>query len=570
MFRHGKAPPTWSPRRLCSATMLLLEQISVERDSFPVATYGIGSLDWKSAFTGNPAGRWRRTSRPIIKEAENVWRSAPARHLSFLVDAAAYYACLDSTFDQAEEQIWITGWDFDPRIKLRPDDPRAESVGSRLERLAAQKPKLKIRILVWAMGPIYSGKSLRLFRRQQWAAHPQIELRFASHRALRGSHHQKLVCIDDSIAFAGGIDLTARRWDTPEHAAENELRRDPDGKPYDPVHDIQVVLEGEASRAIGDLCRSRWKASTGEEIEAPPARALAWPNGTVPVLEDCPVAIARTEPGSGKRRGRQEALRLTLDALRSAQNHIYIENQYFASGRIGQLLCDRLQEPDGPEVVVITTRSSHGLLERIVMGGNRDRLVRRLKRADRYGRLRVAYPVVPAADGSEQEVIIHSKVVAIDDRFFRVGSSNFNHRSASLDTECDVAVEAANEGQRAAIARVRNGLIAEHLDIEADAVEKALRETNSLVAALDRLNTRRRGIRAFDGIDDDGATSLVWGTEIVDPQRPIRPFYRTHKLVRRWLGQLFALLTRLFSSSRRATNSATESEIKPSGSGRKK
>ncbi|RVO87274.1 hypothetical protein CN109_39055, partial [Sinorhizobium meliloti] len=36
-----------------------------------------------------------------------------------------------------------------------------------------------------------------------------------------------------------------------------------------------------------------------EEIEAPPARALAWPNGTVPVLEDCPVAIARTEPCSG-------------------------------------------------------------------------------------------------------------------------------------------------------------------------------------------------------------------------------------------------------------------------------
>lgn len=59
------------------------------------------------------------------------------------------------------------------------------------------------------------------------------------------------------------------------------------------------------------------------------------------------------------------------------------------------MLCDRLQEPDGPEVVVITTRSSHGLLERIVMGGNRDRLVRRLKRADCYGRLRVAYPSFP-------------------------------------------------------------------------------------------------------------------------------------------------------------------------------
>ncbi|MDX0907829.1 phospholipase [Sinorhizobium medicae] len=565
-----------SPGKLYSAAMLLLEQITVERDSFPIGMHGIGSLDWKNALTGNTAGRLRRASRPIIKEAENVWRSAPARHLSFLVDAAAYYACLDTMFEEAEEQLWITGWDFDPRIKLRPEDPHAEFLGSTLERLAAQKPDLKIRILIWAMGPIYSGKSLRLFRKQQWAAHPQIELRFASHRALRGSHHQKLVCIDDRIAFAGGIDLTARRWDTPEHAAENELRRDPDGKPYDPVHDIQAIVEGEASRAIGDLCRARWTASTGEEVEAPRAKASKgartwpWPNGTVPILENCPVAIARTEPGSGKKRARREALRLTLDALRSARRHIYIENQYFASGRIGQLLCDRLQEPDGPEVVIITTRSSHGLLERIVMGGNRDRLIRRLTQADRYGRLRVAYPAVPAPDGSEQEVMIHSKVVAIDDRFFRVGSSNFNHRSESLDTECDVAVEAANEGHRAAIAKIRNGLIAEHLDVHADAFAEALRETSSLIAAIDRLNTRPRGIRSFDGIDNGGATDLVWGTEIIDPQRPIRPFYRTHKLLRRWVGQLFALLARLLSSSRRAASSATDSDIKPSGSGRKK
>ena len=528
------------------------------------------SLAWKSVFTGIPPRRWRRAGRPIIKEAENVWRRAPARRLAFLIDAAAYYACLEHTLEQAEEQLWITGWDFDPRIKLRPDDPHSEALGTMLERLVAQKPNLKIRILVWAMGPIYSGKSLRLFRKQKWAAHRQIELRFASHRALRGSHHQKLVCIDDGIAFVGGIDLTARRWDTPDHAADNELRRDPDGKPYDPVHDIQVVLEGEAGRAIGDLCRSRWKSSTGEEIFAPRSRKVAWPADTEPVLTDCPVAIARTEPASGGRRGRQEALRLTLDALRSARHHIYIENQYFASRKIGQLLCERLQEPDGPEVAVITTRSSHGVLERLVMGGNRDRLIRRLKQNDRFGRLRVAYPVVPTADGAEQEVLIHSKVVAIDDRFLRVGSSNLNHRSEGLDTECDVAVEAASEPQRAAIARIRNGLLAEHLGADVNEIETTLRQTSSLVTTIDKLNTRRRGLRAFDGVDGGGATGLVWGTDIVDPRRPIRPFYRLHKLLRRWGGQVFALLARLLPSFRRTTNSATESEIKPSGSGRKK
>lgn len=518
-------------------------------------------------FTGRPPGKARR---PIVKEARNVWRSAPARRLSFLIDAASYYRCLEHVLERAEEQVWITGWDFDPRIKLRPEDANAEALGDMLERLVAQKPKLKVRILVWAMGPIYSGKSLRLFRRQKWAEHPRIELRFASHRALRGSHHQKLVSIDDSIAFVGGIDLTARRWDTPEHLADNGLRRDPDGETYDPVHDIQVVLDGDAARAIGDLCRSRWKSSTGEDIGAPLSGAVGWPTDTWPDLENCTVAIAHTDPYSGKREGCREALRLTLDALQVARHHIYIENQYFASGKIGALLCRRLQEPDGPEIVILTSRSWHGLLERLVMGGNRDRLIRRLRQADRYGRLRVGYPVVPAADGSEREVFIHSKVVSIDTRFLRVGSSNFNNRSQSFDTECDVAVEAETEEEERTIAGIRNRLLAEHLGVSVNAVERTLRETGSLVAVVDRLNTLGRGIRAFDGVDDGGATELVWGTAIVDPHRPIRPFHRLPVLVRRWGGQVFALLARSLPSFRRTTSSAMDSETRPSGSGRKK
>ncbi len=544
------------------------EQFSVETDSSASCHLGHESLAWKTIFAGKPRA-WRRGGRPIIKEAENAWRSVAAERAGFLVDAAAYYACLERAMEQAEEQIWIAGWDFDPRIKLRPEDPQSEALGTFLERLAAQRPKVRIRILIWAMGPIYSGKSLRLFRRQKWATHPQIELRFANHRALRGSHHQKLVSIDDRIAFVGGIDLTARRWDRPDHLAENELRRDPDGKPYDPVHDIQMVLEGQASRSIGDLCRARWKSSVGQDVSPPTPRAVAWPAGTVPILTDCRIAIARTEPEYGKGRGRHEAVRLTLDALSSASRHIYIETQYFASNRIGKLLCRRLQEPDGPEIVVITTFSSHGILERLFMGNNRDRLVRRLKRADRYGRFRVLYPVVPQADGSEQEVIIHSKLVVIDERFLRVGSSNFNNRSEGFDTECDVAVEAASDGQCAAIREVRNGLLAEHLAVEPGEVDATIRESGSLVAVVDRLNVNKRGLRVFDGLGNDGATSLVWGTDIVDPRRPVRPLHGTLVLVRRWGGQLLALLARLFASSKRR-NSAIENEIKPSGSGRKK
>jgi phospholipase D1/2 len=64
-------------------------------------------------------------------------------------------------------------------------------------------------------------------------------LRFAIQPAIRGCHHQKLVSIDDSVAFVGGIDLTSRRWDTWGHRVRDKLKRDPEGVFYEPLHDLK-------------------------------------------------------------------------------------------------------------------------------------------------------------------------------------------------------------------------------------------------------------------------------------------------------------------------------------------
>jgi len=48
------------------------------------------------------------------------------------------------------------------------------------------------------------------------------------------SQHQKLIVVDDCVAFSGGLDVTIRRWDTPSHDADHPLRRDVYGKTYRP------------------------------------------------------------------------------------------------------------------------------------------------------------------------------------------------------------------------------------------------------------------------------------------------------------------------------------------------
>ncbi|MCQ1850775.1 phospholipase D-like domain-containing protein [Neorhizobium galegae] len=462
---------------------------------------------------------------PIIRPGRNAWRSARAKKLAFLIDADDYYCRLDQVLRQAERSVFIIGWDFNPDILLLPRGPDGETLGALLHRMVEEKPSLEIRILVWGMGPVYSGKSLKMFGRMGWNDHPRIFLHFDFDHPLRASHHQKIVVIDDGTAFLGGIDLTARRWDDRSHAIVNPLRRAPDGTAYGPVHDIQAIVTGDTAKLIGDVARRRWKKATRETLapldthSAPP-----WPADLEPALTDCNTGLALTEAWKWKgRRGHREAIRLTHDALKAAKSHLYIETQYLASFGVARTLARQLRKADGPEILVIVTRESHGFLEKLMMGHNRNRLIRRLKRADRYGRLRVFYAVVSDGDGREQEIIVHSKLIIVDDRFVRVGSSNLNNRSEGLDTEADLAIETSQPAGRQAIAALRNELIAEHLDAQPAEVARIIAETGSMLAAVDRLNVKSRGLRSYHVNTEKGETASLVGTGIIDPKQPFWP-----------------------------------------------
>ena len=64
-----------------------------------------------------------------------------------------------------------------------------------------------------------------------------------------------------------------------------------------------------------------------------------------------------------------------------------------------------------------------------------------LGRSDRFGRLRVYTPVT----AGEQPIYVHAKIMIVDDRLLRVGSSNLNNRSMGYDAECDLALEADDD-----------------------------------------------------------------------------------------------------------------------------
>lgn len=460
----------------------------------------------------------------IIAPGRNCRTVATAVRAAALVDADAYFARLEQALRRARRSITIVGWDFDARIVLKPDgEGGPQPLSELLLELVEANPRLEIRILIWDFSVFYApGEALPMLLGAQWQEHPRIHLRLDDQHPLRGAHHQKLVCIDDALAFVGGIDLTVRRWDTPRHGAEDPGRIDPDGCAYAPVHDMQMVVDAAAARAVADVVRDRWRTATGEDIAPVEEAGDPWPPGLVPEFADIPVAIARTLPPWGDAPGVREAAALTLDALSAARRRIYIEAQYLTAASVGERLAERLAEPDGPEIVALVTCNSDGLIERFLMGANRDRLIRRLKQADRYDRLRVYFPVTASPDGN-REILIHSKLIIVDDDFVRIGSSNLNNRSVGLDSECDIAFEAENEATRRAVAGLRVRLLAEHLGATPEAVVEAEAREGSLVRAVEALNGGLRHLKLFPAAEQDGPVSFVPGTRLLDPEIPFEP-----------------------------------------------
>lgn len=442
-----------------------------------------------------------------------------------LVDGADYFKRLEEALRCARRSIFILGWDFDSRIRLRPDLPDSPDVGALLRSLVDTQPDLEIRALIWSAAVVHApSEPAQLLIGREWDRHERIRVKLDTFHPLYGAHHQKVIVIDDSIAFAGGMDLTVRRWDSHPHMVENPARLSPEGAPYAPIHDVQMVVDGEAAADLGDLARDRWRRATGEDLPPCRERQNIWPHSAPPDFVRQRIGIARTYPQCGQCELVTEVERLTDESLREARRFIYIEQQYMTATFVGDILCDHLRRPDGPEILILMTRESRGFAERFVMGSNRDRLIRRMKRQDRHGRLRVCYPVIRNGD-SDSQIMVHSKLMIIDDWFLRVGSANMNNRSMGLDSECDLAVEAEEEAARLAVSRLRWRLIAEHLDASPQDVEARENQHGSMIAAVDSLNGNVRGFKCFEALSTPGPERPVPLTRILDPARPFEPLW---------------------------------------------
>src|ERR687885_971549 len=171
-----------------------------------------------------------------------------------LVDGAEALPRIAEELRRAHSHVHLAGWHVTPTFRLGPSPE--DELRAILAELAEGIP---VRVLVWAGAPLPLFRPSRGdVRRTREALERGTRIRCALDARERPMHchHEKLVVVDDRVAFVGGIDLTSfagNRLDACGHPARGELG----------WHDTAVRIEGPAVEDVASPFRLRWRRGAG-------------------------------------------------------------------------------------------------------------------------------------------------------------------------------------------------------------------------------------------------------------------------------------------------------------------
>ncbi|GAB4334487.1 MAG: hypothetical protein Kow0099_06540 [Candidatus Abyssubacteria bacterium] len=437
----------------------------------------------------------------ILKEQRNCLGIYEVRECGLLIDARTYYRAFYHCARKARRYILMAGWQFDSDVALLRGDDVWEADGETrlrpfLNQLCERNAELQIYMLAWDYSILY------MLNREwfqdimfNWRTNERLHFRFDDRHAVGASHHQKLVVIDGVLAFVGGLDICASRWDDRDHLGSNPYRIDSNNEPYHPYHDIQSYHFGPVASALAELFKERWTHSGGGELLLPPPLE----DGDFEVepcvrIEAKRVAVSRTRAKTlvPLQESIQEIRNLFVDAIGAAERLIYMENQYFSSQAVYQALIERMKASGSSplQIILFLPRKLKALVEEISMGTAQARMLRGIRQvASETGHSFGIYYSAAMENGELIPTYMHSKLLLVDDRFLTVGSANMNNRSMGLDTELNVAWE-AEEGDAALMASIRRArvsLLAEHAGMSRDDELERLAEIDGLVDYLNQV-----------------------------------------------------------------------------------
>ncbi|KAF3173720.1 Phospholipase D1 [Orbilia oligospora] len=342
---------------------------------------------------------------------------APVRQYCFaqwLVDGRDYFWNVSRAISMAKDVIYIHDWWLSPEIYLRR--PPAVSHKWRLDRLLQRKASegVKIFVIIYrnigAAIPIDSAYT----KYSLLDLHPNIYVQRSPNQLRQNTffwaHHEKLLIVDHTVVFLGGLDLCFGRWDTPQHALVDDKftgfdetgPKDPDkyqlwpgkdysnprvedfyelNKPYEdmyerqktprmPWHDISMQVVGQPARDLTRHFVQRWNYLLRQRTPSRPTPFLLPPPDftqqeieSLGISGSCEVQMLRSacswSTGTVDK-NEHSILNAYLKAIETSDHLVYIENQFFITS--GEL-------PDGTKM---ENSIGDALVERIIRAHKND------------------------------------------------------------------------------------------------------------------------------------------------------------------------------------------------------
>ncbi|XP_032487528.1 phospholipase D1 isoform X3 [Phocoena sinus] len=200
------------------------------------------------------------------------------------VNAKGYFEDVANAMEEAKEEIFITDWWLSPEIFLKR--PVVEGNRWRLDCILKRKAQQGVRIFIMLYKEVELalGINSEYSKRTLMHLHPNIKvMRHPDHvssSVYLWAHHEKLIIIDQSVAFVGGIDLAYGRWDDNEH---------------------RLTDVGSVKRVIGGPSLVSLTAETTESMESLCLKDENESNKNLPVLKTVDDADSKLK-GIGKPR----------------------------------------------------------------------------------------------------------------------------------------------------------------------------------------------------------------------------------------------------------------------------
>jgi len=333
-----------------------------------------------------------------------------------LVDGPSTFAAMFEAIERATQSVLVQSYIIEDA-----------AISARLAELLVRKASqgVGVAVLYDDLGSI--GKSsdfvdaLHAANIPTCAYNPVSPFKRAGYWGITQRDHRKILSVDRSIGFTGGINISAvyasgsfgrARLRTPEDAARSGWR------------DTQVRLQGPAVVALDDVVRRTWAQQGCRGALPAPARPLAPPaaaNDVVRIVVSGPTQAAESA-GANPASDEGRIYAMLLDAVDAATRQIYITMAYFSPGE--------------DMVEALADAARRGVDVRLVLPSLSDFSPVLHSGRSHYQRMLDAGVKLYELD----DAVLHAKTAVIDGVVSTVGSSNMDWRSIAVNNEVNAVV----------------------------------------------------------------------------------------------------------------------------------